>query len=504
MAFESNNFNIVKKEKLNRGEFSVDCAVSVDCATKLLALTTDAIVNTCEVLNGVINFAGCVDVNVVYLNENGETLCAKSCCPFTSKFEGDNISTGDKAIINVKVIDCEVSSVSADSFRFVCQIEQNGQVIHSQEIQSIKTDDQDVCFKSEDINVIRLIGEASETATVSSELSPRGNVKTILLGESQVIVKNVESGVNFVSVSGDVVTRVLYVTDEGKFESGYVTEAFKEEVELEGATRESLVEGYASVKRDNVVIEVNESEKGAVLSLSVPICIQVKAYEEASVQVIKDLYSTQNEIKVTTSSFDMTRVCKSEVVEGKIDGSLTLEEDKPRIDKILFVGGNSVTVTSSYLANGEVVIEGIAKTYVIYLNDEDNSLNSVQLDIPFSVSDKFNVANPDGTLTVDAIICDVDVVAKKGREIFYDAKVKIAVNYCHNVLSSVITEAETVEAYPEKDYAMELVYGQAGKELWDIAKEAKVKEEVILAQNPDVVFPLAEDAGIVLYYQKTK
>ena len=73
----------------------------------------------------------------------------------------------------------------------------------------------------------------------------------------------------------------------------------------------------------------------------------------------------------------------------------------------------------------------------------------------------FNSTSHSQFLTVDAIICDVDVVAKKGREIFYDAKVKIAVNYCHNVLSSVITEAETVEAYPEKDYAMELVYGQA-------------------------------------------
>ncbi len=504
MAFESNNFSIVKKEKLNRGEFSVDCAVSVEGATKLLALSTDANVNTCEVLNGVINFAGCVDVSVVYLSENGETLCAKSCCPFTSKFEGDNISTGDKAIISVKVIDCEVSSTSADSFRLVCQVEQSGQIIHSQEIQSIKTDDQDVCFKSEEIQVIRLIGEASETVNISSELSPRGNVKTILLGESQVIVKNVESGVNFVSVSGDVVTRVLYVTDEGKFESGYVTESFKEEVELEGASRESLVEGYASIKRDNISIEAVESEKGAVINLNVPVTIEVKAYEEASVQVIKDLYSTQNEIKVTTSSFDMTRVCKSEVVEGKIDGSLTLEEEKPRIDKILFVGGNSVTVTSSYLSNGEVVIEGIARTFVIYLNDEDNSLNSVQLDIPFSLSDKFNVANTEGTLTVDAIICDVDVIAKKGREIFYDAKVKATVNYCHDVLSSVITEAETMESFPEKDYAMELVYGQAGKELWDIAKEARVKEDILLAQNPDVVFPLAEDTGLVLYYQKTK
>ena len=294
-------------------------------------------------------------------------------------------------------------------------VEQSGQLVSSQEISSIKTDDQDVCFKSEELSIIRFLGEACEIANISSEIAPRGNVKKILLGESQVMVRNVESGVNFVSVSGDVVTRLLYLTDEDKFESTYVNESFKEEVELEGATRESLVEAYASIKRDNVQISVLEGEKGGVINLAVPVNICVKAYEEANALVIKDLYSTCNEIKVTTSSFDMSKVCKGEVVESKIDGSLTLDEDKPRIDKILFVGGNSVTVSKSYLKDGEVFVEGIAKTYVIYLNDEDNSLNSVQIDIPFLISDKFNVDNADGILSVDAIVCDVDVVANKGR-----------------------------------------------------------------------------------------
>ncbi len=504
MAFESNNFCVVKKEKLTRGEFSVDCLVQVEGASKILSLSTDASVSSCEVLNGVINFAGCVDVAVVYLGENGETECAKACCPFTSKFEGENIATGNKAIINVKVIDCEVSSVSADSVKLVCLVEQNGQLVCSQEVSSIKTDEEDICFKSEDIGVIRLIGEASEVATIKSELTPRGNVKKVLLGESQVIIRNVESGVNFVSVSGDVVTRVLYLTDEGKFETGVASESFKEEVELEGTARESLVEAYGSVKRDNVQIEVIDSDKGQVLSLSVPVSLNVKAYEETTASVIKDLYSTKCDIKVTTESFDMTKVCKNEIVEGKIDGTLSLDEDKPRIDKILFVGGNSVTISNSYLSNGEVVIEGIAKTYVIYLNDEENSLNSVQIDIPFSISDKFSVENTDGILSAEAIVCDVDVVAKKGREIFYDAKVKACVNYCYNVVSGVITNAEVSSEYPEKDFAMELIFAQSGMDAWDIAKQARVKEELILAQNPEITFPLTEDAGLVLFYQKTK
>ena len=72
------------------------------------------------------------------------------------------------------------------------------------------------------------------------------------------------------------------------------------------------------------------------------------------------------------------------------------------------------------------------------------------------------------------------------------------------MLSGVITNAEVAGSYPEKDFAMELVHGRAGKDAWDIAKEARVKEELILAQNPEVVFPLSEDTGLVLFYQMKK
>ena len=93
MAFESNNFCVVKKEKLTRGEFSVDCLVQVEGASKILSLSTDASVSSCEVLNGVINFAGCVDVAVVYNGEKLENECAKACFTLNSKFECEKIAT---------------------------------------------------------------------------------------------------------------------------------------------------------------------------------------------------------------------------------------------------------------------------------------------------------------------------------------------------------------------------------------------------------------------------
>ncbi len=501
MTFEENNFNVVKKTKLTKGQFNVECNIAVTCA-KILTATASASVVSSEVLNGNINYAGNIDVKLVYMTEDGEIGTTNSVCPFTSSFVGENIVNGQKALISVKVVETNLESLSSDNIRLVVSLEQSGVLISSNEIHSVQSSASDICSKTEEINVIRFVGEATENITVSSEFSVREQVKKLILTESQVMLKNVESGVNFVSVSGEVITRVLCLTENDKFETGYVYDTFKEEVELEGATRESLVEGYGFVKNDGVRTELEEGDKGVKLNIEVPVLLAVKAYEEATVIVVKDLYSTTNEIKVSTESFDMTTVCPMEIVESKIDGTLTLDENQPRVDKIMFVGGNNVVVSNSYLKDGEIFIEGIASTTVVYLNDELNNLNSVQIDVPFVISDKFNNEIIDGILNVDAVVSDVDVVVKKGREFYYDAKVKACVNYCHDIVSGVISKAETLEAYPEKDYGMELLFAHAGQEAWDIAKEARINEEILILQNPEVVFPLAEDKNLILFYQK--
>lgn len=420
---------------------------------------------------------------------------------FSSKFESEDIENGQVAIINLKIIDHNIESVNGEAIKISVILEQSGCIIANKEVHSIKNDDDDMCCKDEDISIIKFIGNKSENVEVSSEFNVRDKVSKIVLTESNVIVKSVESGMNFATISGEVSTKIVYITDNEKFESGYVYDSFKEELELEGVTRESLVDGNAKVIQENVAVELVEDEKGCKIVIKVPLALSISAYGEENISVVKDLYSIKSELKVTTESFNMTCICPMETIDGKIEGSLSLDENQPRVDKILFNCGNSVTITNSYLKDGEIFIEGIAKTTVVYLNDESNSLYSAQIDVPFTISDKFE-HQEGGMIMVDAAVYDADVVVKKGRELLYDAKVKACVNYCFDRVSGIITEASVLEDYQPKDYAMEVVFAHSGEDTWEIAKNARVKEEQLITQNADVVFPLENDASLILFYQK--
>lgn len=503
MAFETNNFNVAKKLVLDKGEFSVECNILLgDNVQKILTTSVDASVNGSETLNGVVNYSGTVDTKLVFLNDQGEINTVCNSCPFSSKFENEDIVTGQKAFIDLKVVDYAIENVNGDSARVSVMLMQSGFILSNKEVHTIGNNNDDVCCKYDEIDIVKFLGTAQETFENSSEIAMRDKVKKIVLTESRVLVRNVESGVNFVTVNGDIITRVLYINDNDKFENGYLYDNFKEEVELDGVTRDSYVEGNAFIKQENVVSEVVTDDKGDKVVIKTPVTINVCAYGQERLQVIKDLYSTKKEINTSTQSFDMAKANPLDVVEGKIEGVLTLDEDKPRVDKILFFGGNSVTVTNNYINEGEIFVEGIARTNVVYLNDEDSGWYSVQLDVPFTISDKTDIL-PNAILGVNAVVTDVDVSVKKGRELLYDAKVKACVNYTTIETSAVINEATEREELEPKDYAMEVVFAKSGQELWDIAKQAKVKEEQIVSQNPTVAFPLDQDTSLILFYQKT-
>ena len=502
MAFETKNFNVAKKLVLEKSELNVECNILLgDNVGKILATSVEANVNGNETLNGVVNYSGTIDTKIVFLNENGELNTVCNSCPFSSKFENDDIVTGQKAFLTVKVVDYSFENINGDSARLSVMLMQSGFVLSNKEVRTIASNDDNVCCKYDEIDVVKFLGTAQESFDTNLETNIRDKVKKLVLTECKVLLKSVESGVNFVSVNGEVVARVLYLNENDKFENGYIYDTFKEEVELDGVTRDSYIEGECAVKQEQVVTEIVNDERGDKLTVKVPIILNVFAYGQERLQVIKDLYSTKNGVNTTTQSFEMAKSNPLDIVEGKIYGTLTLDEDKPRVDKILFFGGNEVTVTNNYINDGEIFVEGIARTNVVYLNDEDNGWYSVQLDVPFTVSEKTDI-QPGSILRVDAVLMDVDVSVKKGRELLFDAKVKASVNYTTCETSAVISEAFDSEEYPPKDYAMEVVFAKAGQDLWDIAKEMKVREEQLVAQNSNVAFPLQEDTSLILFYQK--
>ena len=504
MSFESNNFKVVRKSCLPKSELNLNCTVTAEGEiARVQAVSISAFDDNQEVSEGSITFTGHVDVCMIYSLENGEIDSAFASCPFSSKFSSDEISGGERAIIKLRVVDHSIDAVSGNEAKIGISLEQSGILISSEEVSGLSSTDDDVCLREDEISVVKFVGSASSQVSETIEHSHRQKIKKVLGTETGVIVRNAEPGVNFVSVSGDVFARILFVDEDDRFDSVQLFDSFKEELEIEGVTRESMVEAFARTNNSGVKVEIEDEERGSKLVATLPFEVTAFAYEEISVKTIEDLYSLTHEVEISTESFNMSRLLPIEFVEGKIDGSLSLDESQPRVDKILFTFGSSAEVTNTAVSNGELTIEGIAKTSVVYLNDESGTISSVELEVPFSISDK-SKATEESIVSVDAILTDVDVAVKKGRELFFDGKIKAIVTLSEDAVSAVITGATLGEEIPERDYAMQVVFAKEGDSLWDVAKASRARESDIARQNPELSFPLAENSDVLIFYQNAK
>ena len=454
-----------------------------------------------EVLDGVLNFSGNMNVTLIFLTGEDEICTVSSKCPFSSKIESSALNKGQCAYVKVDVAETEATSLGGENIRIDVSALQYGFAISNQENEMLSCNSDDVCYQNEEVEIIKFVGCQKDKAIIESEINLRGDVKKVLSVESQVVIKSVESGTNYVCLTGEIVAKVLYVNQNDKIESGWVYDSFKQEIEFDGINRESLIEGYASIKADGIESELLAEGNGGKLTIKTPVDFLVVAYQKENITVIQDLYGLNEEINVSYQSYEMTTSCPMEIVEGKIDGALTLDDDKPRVDKLLYSGANKLSLTNHYIKDEYLFVEGIAQTTVVYLNDDTSEIYSVIIDVPFVISDKV-CCNAEQIVWLNAVVCDADVVVKKGRELLFDAKIKISVSCNENMVSGVIVSAEKVGNYPQKNCAMEVVFAKKGMSLWDVAKTMKAKEENVISQNPDVVFPTEENTPIVLYYQR--
>ena len=228
MSFEKNSFKVVKKRRLQKSEFNVECNVPVEGEiNKIFSVCHTVMVENVEVSTGVASYNGNIDFCILYESANGEIVTNNYTCPFTSKLEDEKLVVGDKVQVSVDVVDFSIDSATSSNVKINCLLVQRGVVISCYNVDTIDANDNDICTKKEEIYISTFIGEASEVFTNSSEVSIKEPVKKVLLCDASVSIKNVECGNNFVAVTGEVIGRLLYLTENDRYETSYISEIYK-------------------------------------------------------------------------------------------------------------------------------------------------------------------------------------------------------------------------------------------------------------------------------------
>lgn len=147
-------------------------------------------------------------------------------------------------------------------------------------------------IQREKINIKKKIGEKNKTIVIEKDIilpDSKPDIIKVQTQNSNIYINKHEKMEGKIKVDGGVVTRVAYLTGEGKSKVLKIEESFNEVLEIEGVTTENYIIDSASVRLINVNI-LNERK----IHYKVEIDYNVKVSKKEEIEYIYEINKSHN------------------------------------------------------------------------------------------------------------------------------------------------------------------------------------------------------------------
>ena len=507
MAFEP-VYNVIKadyKKRMASAQTVVECKLTPEAPAqikKVLSIVCAENITSCEVLNGEARITGRVNFKVLFCDMEGNTHCMAADADFSDKMAGNNIAAGVKAYAECSVVDTDTVSVSAAEIKLACVLEIQLFSNSGEQITHLKEGGEDLFAQKETISFCALAAEGDEAFLVTDERAVKERLNRILMCEAQSVIRNAAAGTDCFMLEGTVVTSVTCETEDKAVCNIILNTDFKQEIAGDGALSAHDALASVSVKSVTAVLEKDAESGSNIVKAEITLTARAAAYSQQAAEVVTDAFCIKNELSIATESFKVSRYLLGKCFNEKIEGSAALDAGMPFIDGITAVCGGRMNIANAFAEKDKIRLEGLVNTGVIYWNRETDTKNSVQVELPFSMTLNSPGVSEGCEIMAKGIICDVTARPRKGAEIDISAAVCVHAQVFETRDGMCVKE---VEIGPERNLKMSAIavyITKEGETLWDVAKALCTTPELIMSYNPGLKVPLSGGEKILVYRQK--
>lgn len=473
---------------------------------KILRSKATSVINGYEALNGELKFNGTVCFSIIYANELGELFSLQQSENFSSKIESPEVLINTAALFCTDVVELKVNSTS-DDVKLVATVETFVEGLLTESVNVFESTDENVITNSNFVAYTTINKSDRASFNFEENFSCKDDINKILSTQANVKILDYSLGTDYFTVEGIIMLDVLYETgtDSKELKQFCKCYKFKEELESEGITKDGIMVFRSEINNCKITTNIESKDDEKVVSFTVPVDISFANLQTSNHEVVVDAYSLKNKLNLNIESFKVAGNNILKCFDEKIDGSLEIEEDAPRILKLISYSPENASVTNTYKNGDNVVVEGLCSVNVIFMEADDDAerLNSVVVEVPFSVENRFDEILDGDDLTSCVMIKDIDAKCKKGKEINIDLDLMVCVNAFNTSEEMALTGVTVGEELSPKEACLQIYFARKGNTLWDISKGLVAKPEQILDQNPNINLPLEQDEKIVLFKQQT-
>ena len=503
---------VANVKMLGTAQSMVECDVDFEGVNVAKILSVQAmprIANT-EVLDGEIIFDGIAVLKAFVLCQDGGIKTFTSQHKFSGKLDNKDIVILAKIVPQAKCIDTVISSVSEKGAKITCSIESSMIGYVNSEVPINSENQEDLEMKEKEIQTWAVNYNSNTEFETAGEILISGEDVRVVLAENSCVIKNTSVGNGFGVVKGEIATRILFTNgaNNSALQSASTITSFTQEIEIPNSTKDGMMQASVTLSEEKFKLLLSQEEKQAKVTLEFSLQLSVSEFELQTSTVIEDAYSISNETDLIQTTFNQSIPLGELFFEKKIEGNVVLDDSQPRINKMLASSAITTGAIQTSISEGRVSLVGVAYANIIFEGETEEEVteetqivapNSVQIEIPFEISEACQ--NDANLIYVTASIDEIDISVKKGRNVFFDAKIKAHIFMNKQETNSCITSIALSAPRKEKDGGLEIVFAKKGNTIWDYAKKLGVQSSLILAQNPQITDPLDKDDKIVIFHR---
>ncbi len=456
--------------------------------SRILSLAVDAKTVGVDTAQGVANVKGRANFRLIYLDAQGEPKGVDYNADFGVAVEGD-FWEGESAYAKIGVVEADVSSNDGLLLSAVLEVELSA--IKREAFQALVKADK--CYKTtKSISLPTFVGAKSASAAFGDQKEVGGEIESVLSLSSNAIVKDAVATNGGVEIKGEIYSLVSYVVD-GNMKQVDFCIALEDEFSIDGVEEGDSVQVDAHIKNAKIVLQGVTGDN--VISLEGEISYKIQVFRCERVEVIEDLFTLTHDVKIEREKKTVCCFNGEKFTSQRVSGTAILADNRPSALEIVALPYARCYTAKWYPAeDGGLSVEGVVNTDVVYL--DENGLNSVRTEIPYSITVDMSFG------TSQNVSCVVEKIAasiRREREIEIELTLALATDVFEESEIDYVSMVELGDEKAQNTSTISIYIASEGESMLDVCKALSAMPEDIVAQNPQLKFPLMQGDKVVYF-----
>lgn len=354
----------------------------------------------------------------------------------------------------------------------------------------VEADDTQAETLKRNIDVAAIAVRRKDTFRIKEDIQVSGNkpnIETVLWQEMKLRGVNCRPMDGKVHLDGDLMVFVIYTGEGEHTPIQWVEESipFSGDVELLEAEEEMIP--AINVRLLHRGIEMKPDYDGEMRELEVDAVLELdmKLYEEQTVELLSDMYSTNRELVLDTGEACFDHLLTKNVCKCKVAEQIKLQKPE-RILQICHSGGMVKLDSTEVMADG-LHIEGVLEVSLLYLTDDDTEPVGTAVEmVPFRFTAEAAGMDENSVFQLNMNLEQMTAVMLGGDAVEIKAVIAgdllVLQPVCEQVITGVRVEPLNVKKLQEMPGIVGYIV-QPGDSLWKVAKKFHTTVEDIMELN---------------------